>query len=121
MEQKESHSEETPKNRRTKAQINARVRQRCDNLLFAFGQKIREVRIKKGLTQSEFGVFMGFSEKSGPVPINHIENGRKDLSLLKLMEVADKAGFDIGLKISPRTQQEDVLVASGKSDLENTQ
>lgn len=103
------------KKNKSKKSVAAHVRQRCDLLLFAFGQKVRTYRITKGMNQKEFAEMVGYSEGSGALPITQIENGRKDLSFLKIMELADAIGYDVELKLIPQKEKPEVILSEGKA------
>ena len=47
-----------------------------------FGQKIKNIRKSKGLTQQEFADSLGYAHKS---TINKIESGQEDMSYQKIL------------------------------------
>ena len=60
------------------------------------GQRIRQARIAKGLTQAELAVLAGVSR----VTINHLESGSlKDLGIAKVLAVARQVG--LRLEVTP--------------------
>lgn len=57
-----------------------------------FGNKIREIRKRNGMTQEEFAHLLGYSDKS---MIAHLENGDNEMTYEKILLLTDK------LHISP--------------------
>ena len=57
-----------------------------------FGERIREIHKRNGLTQDEFAHLLGYSDKS---MIAHIENGDNEMTYEKMLLLVDK------LHISP--------------------
>ena len=53
-------------------------------LLKKFGKNVKIERIKKNLTQEQFAEILGFSSNY----IAYIENGRQNMSLAKVLELA---------------------------------
>ena len=56
-----------------------------------FGEKIREIRKKNGLTQTDLAFALGYSDKS---MIAHIENGDNEMSNDKISLLIEKYNID---------------------------
>lgn len=87
-----------------------------------FGKKIKQIRIKNGLTQKEFADSLGYKSKS---TINKIEQGINDISYDKLMDLLNKYNEDLDyifggeskLNVSPNTNDSRLFISfSAKSD-----
>lgn len=87
-----------------------------------FGMKIKQIRIKNGLTQKEFANSLGYKSKS---TINKIEQGINDISYDKLMDLLNKYnedldylfGCDSKLNVSPKSSDSRLFISfSAKSD-----
>jgi transcriptional regulator with XRE-family HTH domain len=61
-------------------------------LLKKFGKNVKIERIKKDLTQEQFAEILGVSANY----IAYIENGRQNMSLGKILELANTFNIDIG-------------------------
>ena len=57
----------------------------------AIGEKIRQAREEKGLTQKELGDFLGYS----PMGISHFEKGIRELKLSDLKKLSSFFGKDL--------------------------
>lgn len=55
------------------------------------GNKIRDVRVKKGLSQEEFAAIVN----SDRTYICKIENGQRNLTVWKLCEICEKSGITL--------------------------
>jgi transcriptional regulator with XRE-family HTH domain len=60
-------------------------------LLKKFGKNVKIERIKKDLTQEQFAEILGVSANY----IAYIENGRQNMSLGKILELANTFNIDI--------------------------
>lgn len=86
------------------------------------GKKIKQIRIKNGLTQKEFANSLGYKSKS---TINKIEQGINDISYDKLMDLLNKYnedldyifGCDSKLNVCPKSIDSRLFISfSAKSD-----
>ncbi|MFC7344894.1 helix-turn-helix domain-containing protein [Saccharopolyspora griseoalba] len=60
---------------------------------YAVGQRIRELRVQAGMTQSDVAEAAGF----GSLPFyGDIERGKRNVSLDKLFAIADALGVGVG-------------------------
>ena len=59
--------------------------------LMALGERVRKIRVSKGLTQTELANIIGKDHPS----INKLENGKVNPSYIFLSEVADGLGVDL--------------------------
>ena len=57
----------------------------------AIGERIKEAREEKGLTQKELGDFLGYS----PMGISHFEKGIRELKLSDLQKLSGYFGKDL--------------------------
>ena len=57
----------------------------------AVGERIKEAREEKGLTQKELGDFLGYS----PMGISHFEKGIRELKLSDLQKLSGYFGKDL--------------------------
>lgn len=68
-------------------------------------QLIRHMRRHGGLTQGEVGDLVGVDRSS----ISNMESGRHEISVTKLIKIADACGFDLTLSVTQR-RRPDVAV-----------
>ena len=61
--------------------------------LVAFGQKIRDLRKSKGLSQEELSELAGLDRSY----MGHIERGEKNVSLLKIYQISEALNVHISL------------------------
>ena len=59
-----------------------------------FGEKVRQYRIEKGLSQDDLAQSLGYKSRSS---INKIEHGIYDLPLQKMMDMAKVLGVDVAV------------------------
>lgn len=78
-------------------------------------ERIRELRIKRGMTQAELGEAVGY--KSGKVIISQIERGMIDIPLNKLKAIANALGVTSAYLAGYEDdlEQEDLLLAFFKT------
>ena len=57
----------------------------------AMGEKIKEAREEKGLTQKELGDFLGYS----PMGVSHFEKGIRELKFSDLQKLSSYFGKDL--------------------------
>ena len=55
------------------------------NYLIKFGQRIRELRQKKGLSQEKFALMIGMDRTY----FSSVESGKRNISLLNIKKIAD--------------------------------
>lgn len=60
--------------------------------LILLGQKIKDAREKKGLTQNELAQKIGFSRTS----LINVEQGRQNVHVARLLQIAGKLDMPIG-------------------------
>lgn len=60
------------------------------------GEKIREAREEKGLTQKELADFLGYS----PMGISHFENGIREMKISDIQKIAEYFGKDLAFFLS---------------------
>lgn len=60
------------------------------------GEKIREAREEKGLTQKELADFLGYS----PMGISHFENGIREMKISDIQKIAGYFGKDLAYFLS---------------------
>lgn len=59
-----------------------------DQRLVAFGQRVRELRKAKGLSQEAFADISGIDRSY----MGHIERGEKNVTLIKVFQISDALG-----------------------------
>lgn len=62
-----------------------------NQILLRLGERVKEIKIKKGLTQTELGNKIGKDHPS----INKLENGKVNPSYFFFYEVANGLGVDV--------------------------
>ncbi len=90
-----------------------------------FGKKIKQIRIKNGLTQEEFANSLGYKSKS---TINKIEQGINVISYDKLMDLLNKYnedldyifGEDSKLHINPKSSKSRLFISFSSRDEGNS-
>ncbi len=55
------------------------------------GTRIRELRLKKGMTQNELAIHCNFEKAS----MSRIESGKTNITVLTLKKISKELGFDI--------------------------
>lgn len=60
--------------------------------LILFGQKVRELRLKTGLSQEKFALMIGMDRTY----YSSVESGKRNISLLNIKKIAD--GLDTPVK-----------------------
>lgn len=61
------------------------------------GERIREARDEKGLTQKQLGEFLGYS----PMGISYFEQGVREMKVSDIQKIAGYFGKDISFFLSP--------------------
>lgn len=79
-----------------------------------FGRRLKEERLKRKLTQKQFGVMVGVSATM----IMYYESGAKRPSVEQLMRIADFLGIDInyllGMEYLAKERANDIYISFGK-------
>lgn len=60
------------------------MEKRYQNELTAFGQKVKNIRLEKGLTQLDLEIATGITEGD----ISRIENGKKNIEFITIVKLA---------------------------------
>lgn len=67
--------------------------------LVAFGQRVREIRKSKGLSQEGMAALAGVDRSY----MGHIERGEKNITLTKIYQISDALGIEVA-DLFPRTE-----------------
>ena len=77
--------------------------------LEAFGRRIREYRIRRGMSQEELAEKAGYTNRS---TITKIEKGRADVPRSKIIQLAQALGVDpVSLTLDDQPTDEDIALA----------
>lgn len=66
--------------------------------LVAFGQRVREIRKSRGLSQEGMAALAGVDRSY----MGHIERGEKNITLTKIYQISDALGIEVA-DLFPRT------------------
>jgi transcriptional regulator with XRE-family HTH domain len=69
--------------------------------LISFGQRVRELRKNRGLSQEAMAALAGVDRSY----MGHIERGEKNITLTKIYQISDALGIDVA-DLFPRSQEE---------------
>ena len=75
----------------------------------SIGSKIRLLRMKRGLTQKELGVKLGFKESSADVRVAHYESDLRSPREDMLNRIADALNVNVGY-LNPDTKTMDCFI-----------
>ncbi|MGP9572373.1 helix-turn-helix domain-containing protein [Halomonas sp. AOP5-CZ2-32] len=67
--------------------------------LVAFGQRVREIRKNRGLSQEGMAALAGVDRSY----MGHIERGEKNITLTKIYQISDALGIEVA-DLFPRTE-----------------
>ncbi|MGQ7263567.1 helix-turn-helix domain-containing protein [Vreelandella sp. V005] len=67
--------------------------------LVAFGQRVREIRKSRGLSQEGMAALAGVDRSY----MGHIERGEKNITLTKIYQISDALGIEVA-DLFPRTE-----------------
>lgn len=67
--------------------------------LVAFGQRVREIRKSKGLSQEGMAALAGVDRSY----MGHIERGEKNITLTKIYQISDALGIEVA-DLFPRNE-----------------
>lgn len=67
--------------------------------LVAFGQRVREIRKSRGLSQEGMAALAGVDRSY----MGHIERGEKNITLTKIYQISDALGIEVA-DLFPRTK-----------------
>lgn len=67
--------------------------------LVAFGQRVREIRKSRGLSQESMAALSGIDRSY----MGHIERGEKNITLTKIYQISDALGIEVA-DLFPRSE-----------------
>lgn len=80
-----------------------------EKYLEAFGNRVREYRIARGMSQNELAIKAGYTSRS---TIAKIESGKADVPRSKIVQIAQALGVDpVALTLDVQPTQEDIDLA----------
>ena len=87
-----------------------------DDFLRSFGERVKKIRISKGMTQDELAAKAGYTSRS---TISKIETGRTDVPRSQIVMIADALGVSpVDLTLVEEPSAQDIALALRISKLD---